>query len=218
MAQDKIDFRAVRSHTPIMGNIASTFRTFKKRTSKKRTFSSLSTEIRSEDESEIYDDIEPQSSEIVLHIWLNTNINENLQIQKAVRVLKKNIKNVLVMNDPCICKQWLMKHHVNETIALIVSSECGKQVVPDIHHSQSIIAIYVYCSDDKVDNKWTKKYSKVRGVFSDPNKLAQQVSIDMKDFNYRYMYPNIAIRYSELSRVEDVLETKEESRGGMYQS
>jgi len=163
-----------------------------------------------------------QSSETFLHIWFDENVGENLQIQRALKVLKQNVKNVRLMHDRYKFYQWLIKHHNNENVVLIVSSKCGKQLVPDIHNWQSITAIYVYCTDGTTDNKWTESYSKVRGVISDPNKLAQEVSADTKDlksiddFNSQRVLPEVLIHSTELSHVEDILEKKEGSQGGMY--
>jgi hypothetical protein len=148
---------------------------------KPSTLSTFSTWIKPKNDSSDFSNIEIQPSETFQYVWFDKNFCQNLQIQTAVRLFKQNMKNVLVMDDRYKFEQWLMKHHTKENIVLIISNECAAYLVPDIHSSSLIIAIYVYYTNYNTDHRWTESYSKVRGVVFEPNKLAQLVSEQMDE-------------------------------------
>lgn len=177
----------------------------------------FSTWIRPKKDSSRFSDIETQPSETFVYVWFDKNFRENLQIQTAVKLFKQNMKDVRVMDDRYKFEQWLMRHHTNENIVLIISNECATFLVPDIHSSQLIIAIYVYYADENTDHKWMESYSKVRSVIFESSKILQQVSMDMKDFEHTHDFNSqcVLTHNDESSRVEDISEQMEDSQGGM---
>ncbi len=84
---------------------------------------------------------------------------------------KHIVANILPVKTYLKCKQWLETMARDDAIVLIVSEGFGKEIVSLVHYYVQIGAIYVYCEDRKIDNRWTQNYSKVFDTISDANKL-----------------------------------------------
>jgi hypothetical protein len=163
---------------------------------------------------------EKQPSKRSLSIWLDPDVDQNEQIQLAMKRLQKIVPCALATNNCDECKQWLMDYDGNKRIFLIVSNKFGKQLVPDIHSLPSIIAIYVYCMDRTIHTKWTENYSKVRNVISDTNKLTQKLLMDarnpkrIKDLNSQLLFGKTPSNHVESSDEKEVLEKNEDGQEG----
>ena len=149
---------------------------------------------------------EKQPSKSFSFIWSDQDVNENKEIQTAMKYLKRLMACALSTNNYEECKQWLMEYKGDKKIFLIVSNKFGKHIVPDVHSLPWITAIYVYATDRKMHIKWIADYSKVRGVISNTNRLVQKLSMDLKIFK---RIKNLSTGYVESSY-------KLESQGGMH--
>jgi hypothetical protein len=48
-----------------------------------------------------------------------------------------------------------------DRILLVVSGQLGEQLVPKIHQLRQVSTIYVYCTNKKKNEQWTKQFAKV---------------------------------------------------------
>jgi len=144
--------------------------------------SAISTGTASRDDYWSLLDTERQSLKSFYFIWLDSNIAGNHDIETAIEILKRNVTFVLLGKD-WDEYQLFMECFLNHEVVLIVSYECAKQIMSDIYHLTSIIAIYTYCLDYKVNSEWTRNYWKIRKVIFNMNELARQILKDLLNFN-----------------------------------
>ena len=113
--------------------------------------------------------------ETFLLVWLDPHVDskENVSTQKRLR---KIITCLITFDRIKTCEDWLKKCDPDDKIILIVSGAYGQEIVPRIHSTQSIVAIYVYCLDVERNKIWAKDYSKVRSVQSSTNSLLEELA------------------------------------------
>jgi hypothetical protein len=94
-------------------------------------------------------------------LWLDASINmtdENRQTQDELRTTINQLKT---FDDPNKCERYIINVPKEDRIALIVSGQLGRQIVPRIHSLEQLLSIYIYCHDQKSNEQWSVAYSKV---------------------------------------------------------
>lgn len=120
--------------------------------------------------------IENTHLETFLLVWLDPHVEsseENVQTQKRLREI---LTCLITFDNVKACKDWLERSAPDEKIILIVSGAFGQEIVPQIHETLSIVAIYVYCLDVERNKIWAKDYPKIRAVQSSTSNLLREVS------------------------------------------
>ncbi|CAF1386539.1 unnamed protein product, partial [Didymodactylos carnosus] len=115
-------------------------------------------------------------------VWLTID-TKNLD----VTLLRKSINYVKVFHDFEQCEQYI-KEIIDEKITFIVSDSMGQNLVPRIHDLKQVNAIYVFCFDKQKNKKWTMKYTKIKGVYTDEKKLIAHISQDQEK-REKYLEP-----------------------------
>jgi hypothetical protein len=118
-----------------------------------------------------------------LIIWLDSKVKQNNEIQMAIEDLKIYVERVLQTNNIHECEYWFMRYDGIKKIIFIVSSEFDKTVVPIVHELASLIVIYRYSLDYKIDNTWTQNYKNVRDIIPNFNVFVEIISRDLRSFN-----------------------------------
>ena len=124
-------------------------------------------------------------------IWLDTFVNEseNLKTQNQLGKLSKQLK---IFDNRDAFELYIQSISITEHIVLIVSGRLGREIVPQIHKIEQIISIYVYCSNKKLNEEWSKIYSKIKGVLTTQKELIEQIRLDhKKEMNEELFYINI---------------------------
>ena len=117
-------------------------------------------------------------------VWLDSYVNQNSDIQTAIKRLKKSSNHVLSMDNYRQCVEWLTEYKDNKKIILIVSNEFDKKIVLDVHHLSSIIAIYMYSLHSKTDNHCARNYEKVCDLVLSLDELLEIISRDLVRFQH----------------------------------
>ena len=82
------------------------------------------------------------------------------------------------------CMKFVREQCANKRVFLISSGSLGRRVVPSIHELPQIYAIYIYCADVPSNLEWSRKFSKVRVVCNDDDKvLLPQLAVDVAQAN-----------------------------------
>jgi hypothetical protein len=97
-------------------------------------------------------------------IWLDSLVNTSQDNIDTKVLLRKAINRLKTFENSEKCVEYI-RSIPREHIVLIVSGRLGQVVVPIIHRFPQLIAIYVYCSDIKRNEEWSKKFSKVNFYF-----------------------------------------------------
>ena len=116
-------------------------------------------------------------SNIQNHIlfWLDPNITqEDDESRRTATQLQSIINTIHLFNDADECATFLNTLK-REKVFMVVSGRLGQQIVPRIHNMHQLIAIFVFCGNKTEHEKWTERWLKVRGVFTDINELCESL-------------------------------------------
>ena len=106
------------------------------------------------------DDSEIDNLETFRLLWLDSNVNngENLVAQIQLRTIINHLETFI---DPDDCQKSIEQTPKDDRVVLIVSGQLGETLVPRIHESQRVSAVYVYCRDENKNKVWADKFKKV---------------------------------------------------------
>ena len=54
-----------------------------------------------------------------------------------------------------------------EKACMIISGSLGQHIVPRVHNMSQVDSIFIFCSNKKYHEQWTKEWSKIKGVFTE---------------------------------------------------
>ena len=99
-------------------------------------------------------------------VWLDANINEkDDDFRNSITKLRQVVNTVNIFVDADKCIDFI--NNVQEaTTFMIISGALGQTTVPTIHSKKQISDIYVFCRNKAWHEKWTKEWSKIKGVFT----------------------------------------------------
>ncbi|CAF2209843.1 unnamed protein product [Rotaria magnacalcarata] len=120
-----------------------------------------------------------QTLEIFSLIWLDANTVAK-DIQAAEQKLRSVINQLKKFQDVAQCQKYIEERSNNERLLVIVSGRLGREIVPIIHKLRPVISIYVYCMDKKSNEEWASKFSKVKAVVVQFDKLIARIETDFK--------------------------------------
>lgn len=94
-----------------------------------------------------------------LVLLVNSNVARDMRdIEQTLRAV---INHLIKFPNVQECKNYIEKLSKIERIVMVVSGRLGQEIVPFIHNSRQVIAIYVYCFDKQLNQAWASKFSKV---------------------------------------------------------
>ncbi|CAF0746347.1 unnamed protein product [Adineta ricciae] len=111
-------------------------------------------------------------------IWLDNAVNQSFENLQAQQVLRKLIHHLLIFEDVELCLDYIDHLSSNDRVLLIVNGRLGQIIVPQVVLLRQIVSIYVYCIDKQTNEKWTRNFTKVKGVFVQLNDLIEQIRTD----------------------------------------
>ena len=94
-------------------------------------------------------------------IWLDPKVNKTKDNRRTQQKLRHIINHIKIFDDQRQCERYLLPLSPKDRVVLIVSGQCGRQLVPQIHQLQQISSIYIYCMDREGNEQWAKDYTKV---------------------------------------------------------
>ncbi|CAF5217191.1 unnamed protein product, partial [Rotaria magnacalcarata] len=97
--------------------------------------------------------------------------NQNVEIFSLVW-LDQHVENVKK------CQQYVEDLSSSDRVVMIVSGVLGQQIVPSIHKLEQVISIYVYCMNKERNKRWSKYFTKVKGVINEVDGLVSQIRAD----------------------------------------
>ncbi|CAF4613626.1 unnamed protein product [Rotaria socialis] len=118
-----------------------------------------------------------QNVEIFSLIWLDQYV-ESQYIQNAENKLRSNINLIKKFLDVKKCQQYVEDLSPADRVVMIVSGGLGQQIVPSIHKLRQVISIYVYCMNKERNKRWSKYFTKVKGVINELDELVSQINTD----------------------------------------
>ncbi len=94
-------------------------------------------------------------------VWLNIR-NDGIQNDtSALDRLRISINNSKIFQDDQECEQYVRSLPVDDRVVLIVNDQLGEKFVSRVHDLRQLLSIYIYCVDEKADERWTIQFTKV---------------------------------------------------------
>ncbi|CAF1421185.1 unnamed protein product [Rotaria sordida] len=120
-----------------------------------------------------------QQLEIFCIIWLDDNVqaSDDRDTEQKLRSIINRLKR---FKDVERCQQYINAGSAKDRLIIIVSGRLGRKIVPTIHNVRQVISIYVYCMDEAGNREWSKKYTKVKDIVTELDKLISRIEVDHK--------------------------------------
>ena len=100
-------------------------------------------------------------------IWLDNNIDaKSADCRNTIVQLRRAVNTINTYTDAEQCIQFLETMD-NEKACMIISGSLGQQLVPRVHNMPQVDSIFVFCGNKKYHEEWAKKWSKVKGVYTE---------------------------------------------------
>ncbi|CAF1368927.1 unnamed protein product [Adineta steineri] len=135
----------------------------------------MATSILSTDE--LHTSINDQELEMFCIVWLddNTNTTDTRNTEQKLRSIINRFKRFQNVQQ---CKKYIEERSPTERLVMIVSGRLGREIAPLIQKVRQVISIYVYCMDEKGNKEWSRKFTKVKAVVVDLDKLVNRIKAD----------------------------------------
>ena len=94
-------------------------------------------------------------------VWLDFSVSsskENLGAQNRLRSVINQLKTFEQIDQ---CEQFIRSVSPEDRLTLIVSGQLGEKIVPRIHPLRQISRIFIYCTNQKKNEEWASRFSKV---------------------------------------------------------
>ncbi|CAF4570658.1 unnamed protein product [Rotaria socialis] len=111
-------------------------------------------------------------------VWLEPAVNKVKEFIEAQSRLRKLINHLQTFEDVEQCESYIKSVSKENRIIFISNDRLGQEVVPRIHLLRQIFTIYIFKSDNKRSNDWTKNFEKVKGIGMQLNGLVDQILSD----------------------------------------
>jgi tetratricopeptide (TPR) repeat protein len=112
----------------------------------------------------------------VLLIWLDANIDEDndADCQNTITQLQHVVNNVNTFTNGDQCIEFIETIDTNNNKAcMIISGSLGQQIVPRVHKMSQVDSIFIFCSNKKYHEQWTKDWAKIKGVFTEISPICE---------------------------------------------
>ncbi|CAF1327437.1 unnamed protein product [Adineta ricciae] len=135
-------------------------------------------------------------------IWLDANNEQPDTFFDRPSILTSIISDLHTFDNPSDCLDYITSIHSNIRIFLLVSGQLGKSIMSMMHDHSKICYVYIYCTNRKQHEKWTKDYSKIRGIYVDRTVLLHQLTADVALYSKELSAPITLFKRDDLSKQE----------------
>lgn len=118
-----------------------------------------------------------------LLIWINSSSNPlNENDQNSLTQLRNIVSDVRIFYQQDQAVDFLTGINVMKTF-LIVNSNIGELIVPHIHDILQLDVIFIYCQNQPIHEQWTKKWVKIKGIFTEIKPICEELQFAVKQYN-----------------------------------
>ncbi|CAF1512808.1 unnamed protein product [Adineta steineri] len=113
-------------------------------------------------------------------VWLDTDIERTEDCIDTELELRRCITYLRTFTDLQQCLDYITSlPSPNEKIFIIVSGTLGMDLLDRIHNFDAILRAYIFCGNKQFHEQWSRRFSKVSGIFTDKHHLVSQLIIDL---------------------------------------
>jgi len=95
-------------------------------------------------------------------LWLDAAVDTREENRQAQIQLRNIINHLKTFDDENDCQRYILSISPQDRIVLIVSGRLGQIIVPRLHQLRQIISIYIYCTNKRANEQWSKQFTKVQ--------------------------------------------------------
>ncbi|CAF4169194.1 unnamed protein product, partial [Adineta steineri] len=115
-----------------------------------------------------------------LLLWVDANIDKaNKDCQNTLAQLKNVVNDVSLCTETNQCTQVLNKVD-KERAFVITSGSLGQDLVPEIHDTPQLEAVYIFCGNKSRHEGWTQNWTKIKGVHTNIKEICQALQLAVK--------------------------------------
>ena len=130
-------------------------------------------------------------------IWLSEHITELKRQHSQSFISLQRIANAFdSFTDSDLCMNFLFENF-REMNVLIVDGALAEEIVEIIHETAHLHSIFIFGRDRTRDKQWTKKWAKIKGIFTDIDQLCQAIE---ETFQPKSVRPESNVRRSTTSK------------------
>lgn len=109
-------------------------------------------------------------------VWLDSSADEVSigDSLNTIRNLRKVVHDLNTFTAVGKCMEFISSVE-NEKIFMICSEELSETIIPMIHNMPQINCIYLFCAHKAGQEEWTKKWPKVKGLYTDITSLYEEL-------------------------------------------
>ena len=116
-----------------------------------------------------------------LIVWLDANLDEsNDDFKNSLQQLRRIVASITIFTDAQECIAFISEIK-KEKVFMIVSGSLGRQIIPDIQTWSQLESIYVFCNNQSIDEEWSRKIAKVKGVYTRIEPICESLQIDREN-------------------------------------
>jgi len=122
----------------------------------------------------------------IIIVWLDISSEIISQATKTVEQLQEITKDVKVFADSNVCVDYI-NHLKGQRIFFIMSDPVDQCVLTFTQDLLTVSALYIlYSPKEDTKEKWIESIRKVRGVYTDINRLLEQIEYDLRLIEYDF--------------------------------
>ncbi|CAF0992895.1 unnamed protein product [Rotaria sordida] len=111
-------------------------------------------------------------------IWLDNLVNTSPKYINGQKLIRSSIDHLKTFENIKKCEEYIRSISQDERIIFIVGDRLAREIIPHIHELRQISSIYIYCSDKLINEKWTKKYKKIKDIGKQFNQLVDKIRVE----------------------------------------
>ena len=125
----------------------------------------------------------PRIPQNVLLVWVDANIDGNKpDSEHTLEQLRAIVNRIMVFQNIDDCVRFLDKVR-SEKVLIITSGSLGQDLIQRIHPMEQVDAIYIFCGNTVLHEKWTAKWSKIIGIYDRITPICEVLQHAVKQSN-----------------------------------
>lgn len=94
-------------------------------------------------------------------VWLDRKLETTSDNLALLAKLRTSVNAVRTFTHLDTCRMFIEAQSVDDRLILVVSGECGQQLIPVVHDTDQINSIYIFCMNRTHHTEWARSYPKV---------------------------------------------------------
>ena len=96
-------------------------------------------------------------------IWLDQMVHRTEDNRHTQERLRSRVNTLRTFDNGDQCEQFLLQSVAehDDLVLLVVSGQCGREILRRIHHLKCIVSIFVFCLNREANQGWAKEFGKV---------------------------------------------------------